>query len=93
MSATAVVEGSAVPTPRSEVRATAQEQTDAILRVVSEAARQLCGSQVALIDDRAGRFIDDIGPLLWVVVDRGAAHSAQPLHILPSLIDLPPPLR
>lgn len=85
------VQPSVASSTRPEVRIAAQEQTDAILRVVSEAARQFCGSAVDLNGDHAAAFIVHPQPLLWVLHQTQPTPATRTLHILPALIDLPPP--
>lgn len=97
MSAGASIQASAFPgavagsLPGAEVRATAQEQTDALIRVVSEAARRFCGTSLDLAVEDHAEFLVHPQPLLWVLHDVPLPASGSSRDLSPLLTSLPPP--
>lgn len=76
--------------PRGETAISSQQRADLLVRAVSEAARQLCGSQVAAISELDG--VDRVVPNRRERVALPTEDRPGSLCLLRlSLIDLPPP--
>jgi hypothetical protein len=69
-----------------------QDRADAIVRCVSEAARQFVPIAI-VVPAEPGRAFSHPAPVLWTVHHSAANPAALIVAHLPSLIDLPPPLR
>ncbi len=69
-----------------------QDRADALVRCVSEAARQFVPVAI-VVPVEPGRAFTHPAPVLWTVHTPADPFTADLIAHLPSLIDLPPPLR
>jgi hypothetical protein len=76
------------PTQRTEITSVASQRTDELVRVVSEAVRQWCGSQITL---SVTPCRIDFEPVTAVSVPQANEVHQGPTPLQPRLISLPPP--
>jgi hypothetical protein len=82
----------AVVESRASIVARSGDQHETLVELVSEAAKQFCGQQVAIAAGSPVVFAVDM-PVVGVVVEPQLSDHAPLASLSPGLIDLPPPVR